>query len=155
MKRHIYNILAIAILSMMSMACTHNDGDIGDLFGVWRLTQLTADGEPIQLYGDHDDGELVACDWAFQGNVMKIEMIYPYYDHDATFCIWSREDDKLLLDFSHTSGESASFDPPAELHLVARGITPLTMTEMTRTRMTGWYVSDDGIRYEYHLRRLY
>lgn len=155
MKRHIYHIFAIALLSMMSMACTHNNGDIGDLFGVWRLTELTADGEPVELYGNPDDGGLQACDWAFQGNVMKIEMIYPRYDHDASYCIWSREDGKLILDFSHTSGESVSFDPPVELHLVARGVTRLTMTEMTRSRMTGWYVDAEGVRYEYHLRRLY
>lgn len=155
MKKHIYRIIAVSILSIMSAACTHNDGDIGDLFGVWRLTELTADGTHVDLYGDADVDGLQACDWAFQGNVVKIEMIYPYYDHDASYGIWSREGDRLLIDFSHTSGESINFDPPAELHLEARGVTSLTMTEMSRTRMTGWYVDSEGVRYEYHLRRLY
>lgn len=156
MKRYIYQIFATVLIAMLNVGCTHNNGDIGDLFGVWRLTELTADGTPVDLYGDSADADgLVACDWAFQGNVVKIEMIYPHYEHFAHYGIWSREDDKLVLDFSHTTGQSDNFDPPAGLHLVARGITTLTITEMSRSKMTGWYVDAQGVRYEYYLRRLY
>ena len=38
-------ILLLMMLPLFFGGCTHNDGDIGDLFGRWKLVSLSADGE--------------------------------------------------------------------------------------------------------------
>ncbi|MDE6377741.1 MAG: hypothetical protein K2K72_03250, partial [Duncaniella sp.] len=68
---------------------------------------------------------------------------------------WKREEGKLLIDFSHGADSPADFNPPAALHLVERGVTPLELAKLTSKRLEGWYVGEDGVRYEYSLRKLY
>ena len=151
--RIFHRVFIIAVVALIDVACTQNDGDIGDLFGVWRLTQLTADGTPLPLY-EGDDAP-VAYDWAFQGDVIKIVVVEHHQDYYSSFGMWSREDGRLLLDFSYGGNEISEFDPPASLHLVEVGVTPLEMTVMTSKKMVGWYVDENGVKYEYTLKKLY
>lgn len=146
-------ILLIIAIAFSSAGCTQNDGNIGDLFGVWRLNQLKADGTPLPLY-EGDDSPL-AYDWSFQGDVMKIDVVEPHHDHQRCYAMWKREDGKLLIDFSYGSDASTEFDPPAALHLVRRGVTPLELTELTSKKLVGWYIGEDGVKYEYTLKKLY
>ena len=146
-------IIMVVTVALMSAGCTQSDGYIGDLFGVWRLTELTADGTPLPLYEGEDAP--VAYDWSFQGDVMKIDIIGEYHEHQRAYAMWKREDGKLLIDFSHGNDVTTDFNPPAALHLVERGVTPLQLTTLTSKRREGWYVGEDGVRYEYSLRKLY
>lgn len=55
--------LYIAIFSLALLAsCTHNDGDIGPLFGTWHVDAIEVDGTPDATY----DGSLFVM---FQSNI--------------------------------------------------------------------------------------
>ena len=143
----------LILLAVVSESCVQNNGDIGSLFGVWRLTQLSADGTPLPIYDGDDTPE--AYDWTFQGDVVKIEVIEPRHEHYSRYGIWSRDEDKLILDFSYGTDQTQDFDAPAGLHLISKGVTTLIMTVMTDKNMIGWYIDEEGVKYEYHLRKLY
>lgn len=78
MKKFITTYLFAIVIALIFAACNRNNGDIGDLFGEWRLESMTADGEPVQLYTQKDDASIpILFTWAFQGNVVRINSIYP------------------------------------------------------------------------------
>lgn len=150
-----YTLILLSLMFVGLSSCTQNDGHIGSLFGVWRLTSVTADGVQVDLYDDDDPAAPEAYEWCFQGNVIKINELLPHHDLRMSYGIWSREGDKLLLDFSYGNNTIDDFTPPAALHLVEYGVTTLTMTVMTSDRMAGWYVADDGVKYEYTLSKFF
>ena len=41
----ISRIILLIVIALSFNACTHNNGDIGDLFGTWKLETITIDGE--------------------------------------------------------------------------------------------------------------
>ena len=63
--KHISSYIICAI-ALLFGACTHNNGDIGPLFGTWALDGMTVDGTEADL-GDDDTlpgtGVYSAPDW--------------------------------------------------------------------------------------------
>lgn len=150
----VFNTLSLIVTLLCIAGCTHNDGDIGPLFGRWKLAKMTADGVPLTIT-DAADGPL-SYYWAFQGKIMWIMATYPHNDYINHKALWSRNGDKLVIDFTNSNnGYIGEFDPPAELHLVENGITPLTITTLTSDRLQAWYVADNDVRYEYYLEKYY
>lgn len=151
----LYVSVMIAVVALMS-GCTRNNGDIGNLFGRWKVDTLTADGVGLPLYGDDsaDDAQLYAF-W-FQGSLVWIHTVYPHQDYITVKGMWTRTETRLLLNFSHTGNDGEMYyTPPAALHLVAHGVTPLTVESESSSRMHLWYVADSGIRYDYYLSKVY
>lgn len=151
-------LLASLLVTMMTlMSCTRNNGDIGDLFGRWKLETLTADGVGLPLYGDDaDDTDAELYAWWFQGSLVWIHTVYPHQDFVTVKGMWSRTETQLLLDFSYADDEGNKYyTPPSALHLVAHGVTPLTIESESSSRMHLWYVADDGVRYDYYLSKVY
>lgn len=158
--RKIYNIIGMLLLSAVVFAaggCTRMDGDIGDLFGRWNLVTLTADGVEQPLYGlGGGDKEVLLYTWAFQGDLVWILTLRPHQSsHDAKG-MWSRTDSQLMLDFSFSDDENPlDYIPPSALHLVDDGVTALNIESLSSSSMALWYVSDEGVKYEYHLKKAY
>lgn len=157
--RYTYKILfasiLIALVAVVS-GCTRNNGDIGDLFGRWKVDTLTADGVEQPLYGEEsgDDALLYAL-W-FQGELVWVHTVYERHDFLTVKGMWTRTDSSLLLDFSHTGHDGdIYYRPPLALHFVERGVTPLTIESETSSRMHLWYVAHDGVRYDYFLTKVY
>ena len=44
-KQNLINVAIALLLVIVATACTHNDGDIGPWFGLWRVERLTVDGK--------------------------------------------------------------------------------------------------------------
>ncbi|MDE6078923.1 MAG: lipocalin-like domain-containing protein [Duncaniella sp.] len=147
MTRTLSLMLACIISLLLGTGCTHNDGDIGDLFGWWTLDSLTADGTPTPL----TDDEVLLCTWAFQTSVIQIQETLDHAEARRYKGSWSREGDLLMLNFSYTDNAGGSYVPSERFHLLP-GITPLTILKLDGSRMHLRYTHpDDGTVYDYYL----
>lgn len=155
--QYIIGVILLMAAVMSAGGCTRMDGDIGDLFGRWNLVTLTADGVEQQLYGlGGGDDEVLLYTWAFQGDLVWILTMYPHQSSRSARGMWSRTDTQLLINYSFTDDESPQdYVPPSALHLVEDGVTALNIESMSSSSMTLWYVSDDDVKYEYHLKKAY
>ncbi len=144
-------IMLLAILvAMMAGGCTQNNGNIGDLFGEWRLEELKADGKPQKLYDD----EVLLYTWEFQNSLVFIQTIMPHQDYRTSRGTWTREGDILAIDFSHRDNDGPYLAPEA-LHLENGGVTPLHVITLDGKNLRAEYTATDGVKYEYVLRKAY
>ena len=44
MKAKACKILFVALCVLINVGCTHNNGNIGPLFGLWHVTSIKVDG---------------------------------------------------------------------------------------------------------------
>lgn len=99
MKRILFII--IGLVCLLSTACTHNNGDIGPLFGKWKVTAIEADGMETAQYA----GNIFLN---FQSHTVEVTEILPDHIHNDAFGNWSRTGDELMLSFP-----DAGMEPPA------------------------------------------
>ncbi len=152
MKTKMMIYVPLILSAIMLGGCTHNNGDIGDLFGEWRLEELKADGVPQPLY----DSETLLYTWEFQSDIIFIQTILPHESYARAKGTWSRTDGMLMLDFDHHDIDGyIYYTPPAPLHLVERGVTPLHLVTLDGKNLRAEYTASDGIKYEYVLRKAY
>ncbi len=90
-------ILIAFILTILSGGCTHNNGDIGPLFGQWQL-------QSIQSIGVHQhpalEGELY---WSFQSSTIKVTQIKELHAVTESYGNYRLADETLFLEFPDTS----------------------------------------------------
>lgn len=144
-------LILVLMVGLIPVGCTRNDGDIGDLFGTWRLIEMTADGVAQDLYSD----DVKAYTWAFQSGIIRIQEIGDRMDYSDYMGTWTRDDDTLILDFTHRADYGdENFTPPAALHLVAHGITTLDLRLLGSKELHAGYRSDSGVEYVYYLKKV-
>lgn len=143
-------LLSLGLILLSS--CTHNNGDIGDLFGNWRLDRLTADGVEMPLYDGTDDAPVLYT-WAFQSSIIRITAIYPHSLYSDFWGTWKEDADVLELNFTYDSTD-ANHVPPVALH-IDDGITVLTKDRFDSNKMELSYVSSEGTTYKYYLSKPY
>ncbi|MCM1163907.1 MAG: lipocalin-like domain-containing protein [Muribaculaceae bacterium] len=149
-----YRYIALVFMLMALGSCTRNDGDIGSLFGAWRLDQLLADGEPVELY----EGDVALYDWRFQSHLIQIQAVYQHYSYDNFMGTWNKSDDDRILEltFDGDSDDGTGFyTPPAPLHLIEGGTTPLRILHLDGKDMKLEYTSASGVTYTYKLHKAY
>ena len=78
------------LISIVLSACTQNNGDIGPIFGNWKLTEMTEDGHRTENYS----GNIYL---AFQNTTMRFVRVNGYNSYDETYCNWSITDDNNLI----------------------------------------------------------
>lgn len=150
-KKISISILCISLMIFFS-ACTRNNGDIGPLFGNWRVETLSADGEDMPLY----EGDVLLYTWSFQSHIIVINSILPHDDADAVRGTWSITDKELLLDFDHTDIDgSLNYTPPPALHLDGGAVNRLAILKYTSSELMLERSGVDGIKYVYHLKKAY
>ena len=96
MKHLIY--IAIAVIAATLTSCMHNGGDIGYLFGQWRLEQV-----------EYDD-VAQECDtvfFSFQSNVFQIrKIIYNSYDYSVFMGLYEHQEDFIKFNiYNYNSKE--------------------------------------------------
>lgn len=99
MKR--IHIIIIALVGLLAAACTHNNGDIGPLFGKWKVTAIEADGFQAPEYS----GNVFLN---FQSHTVEVSEIVPDHESYDAYGTWSRNGDELTLLFP-----DASYQPPS------------------------------------------
>lgn len=98
MKRNIIFAATLIILSTLA-SCTQNEGYIGDLFGIWRLEEIT-DGTTVE-----------ECDtifMAFQADVFQVRRVnYISYDYTLFTGLYTRTDNLMQCSFLNHNGTDA------------------------------------------------
>ena len=111
-------IISIILLALSLNACTHNNGDIGDLFGTWKLQSITINGESDSTYQSN-------VLWKFQSSIISMVKVDDTTHSKAeSWGTWSysNDDTQLVLDFTHTDNNnpnvgSSKYSPFPETHL--------------------------------------
>lgn len=98
MKKNIIFAATLIILSTLA-SCTQNEGYIGDLFGIWRLEEIT-DGTTVK-----------ECDtifMAFQADVFQVRRVdYTSYDYTLFTGLYTRTDQLMQCNFLNHNGTDA------------------------------------------------
>lgn len=147
-------IILLISLAISFNACTHNNGDIGDLFGTWKLQSITIDGVIDTTYQDN-------VLWKFQASVMSMIRAN---DKDHTrhegWGSWEYANDEtqIIVDFTHTDNDhpnmgSDKYSPLPETYIPKASISILDIIELDNSKLTLRYISNKGIEYVYKFKR--
>ena len=99
MKKLIY--IALTIITVTLTSCMQNGGNIGYLYGQWRLEEVV------------HDNDTTACDtvfFSFQSDVFQIrKIIYDTYDYSVFMGLYQHQDDVIKFNiYNHNSKEILS-----------------------------------------------
>ncbi len=139
MNKQLYIYAAVAMTLLLLTSCTHNNGDIGQLFGKWKLTSIVADGAPQPVY----NGNIF---WSFQSSTINMQVVSEHHDVYNVFGNWRLEDEALTLDFS-----DPQMPPPAELGLPASA--HLQVLHLSHNKAEFIYYSTDNTTITYTLKK--
>lgn len=89
--KHI-RLIIILLIGVVAAGCTHNNGDIGPLFGKWKVTSIVAEG----ITADPYQGNVF---WDFQSHTISVSEQMPNHDYSQGFGNWSMSGDELTIDF--------------------------------------------------------
>lgn len=131
--KHLY-ISILGLVAMLLAGCTHNNGDIGDLFGSWVLEEVSIDGAPTTIAEDDE------TTFSFQANVVRVVLHYSDgYFHLSYLGTWTRHDDTLDFDFTHHNNE---VEPGQEGYMAPTwlGFETNAVTHTTITRLDGGHL---------------
>lgn len=150
----ISRIILLIVIALSFNACTHNNGDIGDLFGTWKLETITIDGEKDSSYQDN-------VLWKFQASVINmVRANDTTHDRSESWGTWSyaNDDTQILLNFTHTDNDnpnqgSNKYSPLPETYLPKARISTLNIVELNGKKMTLIYRADNGKEYIYYFKK--
>ncbi len=118
---------------MFASAC-QNNGDIGDLFGVWALESYTVDGNRCR------DRYIDNTTFSFQNNI--VEVVSQYDDYLSAYqtygeWIW-RDGDTLMFSFQHhdDTDSQEQYSAPTWIGFTAREIMMVNVSDRSSRRMT-------------------
>lgn len=91
MKKSLHTLLAL-LAGCLFVACTHNNGNIGSIFGKWKLVAISAENaDPPQI-----DGTMF---WSFQNSTIEMQLLGNHQEESRTYGNWRVADQTLFLDF--------------------------------------------------------
>ena len=136
-------ILIVAFVCLLAQSCTCNDGDIGPLWGTWRVTELEINNEKVEDYS----GTLYFC---FQASVYVQRYVYEeIHGKDEVTAAWDYEGDDLLIYFSGVNGSHK----PLAITGMQIGENLVEVVKSSGDNMTLSYENPDGVVYTYYLKK--
>lgn len=136
----------------MTLVACQNNGDIGDFYGTWSVSELTVDGEPDSEFAQD------STFFNFQNNIISVERLLDEYgDLERYVGTWSEVGNSLLLDFTHYDNDHAPgqgiYHAPEWLYLPENSIAELEFIERKSRSMTLRYITDEGKEIVYALKK--
>lgn len=134
-------ILFVVILVAITQGCTRNDGNIGPIWGMWRVTNLEINGEPKDDY----NGTLY---FSFQASVFMQKVVNEEnHTGNNTYAMWMYQGDDLLINFTEDR-----YKPHAVSGMIhGENFVKVLMFEGNDMHLE--YVNPDGVTYFYKLKR--
>lgn len=141
MKRKILYTIFVAVIAVLLSGCTRNNGDIGELFGQWKVTSITADGKDV-----YDCNGVMY--FKFQSSVycQKIVNEVTHWD-DCVYAKWKYEGNGILIDFTGTGYKPFSCSGMGE------GQNYIEIESQSDDSMTMSYISLEEVKYIYTLKK--
>ncbi len=131
-----YTLLIILLIVITTLSCTHNNGDIGELFGSWYLESIEIDGVDSSSY----EGDIF---FAFQNSVTTMTQVDDYNTTTTIYGDWSRSDTILYLTYSDTD-----YQPLPVTGFVA-GVNECDIIELNSETIILEYTTSDSQIYRY------
>lgn len=135
-NRSFISILLIFVLLIIG-GCTHNNGDIGPLFGKWKLIDIQIDNISDETYEDN-------IYWSFQSSTFSMIQVYDHHKTVTTYGSWQQTDQTLTLTFPDTN-----FQPIHKLYLDVSN--EMKIIELSGKTMLLTQQSIDGREIKYQL----
>lgn len=134
-------ILFFILILALSQSCTKNDGDIGFLWGMWRVTSIEVNGVEKEGYS----GTLY---FSFQASVYTQKFVYESsHSSDETYASWKQDGDDLLINFSE------DVYAPLPITGMQRGLNLVRIEYSQGDDMTWSYESPEGVKYTYYMKK--
>lgn len=133
------HLCLLSLLMLCLTACTHNNGDIGLLFGRWTIAEAERDGQRLDVDGVID----------FQSHTCRVTRVLGHGDTEYSIGSWSLadEDTRLTLDFGHDDDQhSGQYSLPAWMGLT-EPVTAFDVTEYTSSAVTLVHEGQPSLRY--------
>lgn len=142
----------VVMLTAWLTSCNSNNGDIGSLYGTWMVQSIEKDSRTTYIHGSEEQ----FYTWSFQNSILLINEMLPYHETRQCVASWSREGDKMTIDFNHTqsNGQNSQFTPPEQVFGVSYGKQyTLTVAQEKGDKMVMDYVGDGGNHYHLTLKK--
>lgn len=148
--KNILSIHLFLILSIVLGSCTQNNGNIGSYFGLWKLSELTINGEVDPAYQEN-------VVWKFQSSAISMTRIKDHHESFDCYGTWKETDSKMLqMEFiyhdNNDPGGTWKYAPLSETYLPS-GIFLLEIVHLSSKRMQLNYHESDGTIYGYKLEK--
>lgn len=158
MKKFIPNTIASLIFVIFSAlsSCTQNDGDIGDLFGIWSLNDMYS--EDVHLSGEQCDGNFLK----FQTNIVQYVKNLPYHDAQMFTGFWQLRSDSLFLRFPDIANlhQTRAFEYEQRIKDNTEALFPIypslgfKVHTLSNSVLDISYTTPDGIEVRYYFKKL-
>lgn len=144
----------IISLALFFNACTHNNGDIGELFGTWKLQSITINNS---LDTNYQNNIL----WKFQSSIISmIKTNDATHDRFESWGTWEYANDgsQIIFDFTHFDNDNPvgadKYSPLSETHLPKATKIRLDIKKLNGNEMILSYIDDsNGDSYIYKLKK--
>lgn len=148
MKRITYILFILA--AVLASAC-QNNGNIGDLFGSWRVDSYTIDGQ-LQ------EGMPTQTVFSFQSSVISVVLLTDEYGGTyKRFGTWSETDSEFVFDFTHHDNANAQgtglYQAPEWLNFTSDAPMVLRKEQMASRSMTLSFTDAQNHRHVYVLKK--
>lgn len=129
------------MLIAIAQGCTRNDGNIGPIWGMWRVTNLEINGEQKEGY----EGNLY---FSFQASVFMQKTVNEN-EHSAnnTYAMWMYQGEDLLINFTEERYK------PFAISGMIHGENFVKVLYFEGDDMHLEYENPDGVKYFYKLKR--
>ena len=87
---HIRLLVAVLAVWLVNGSCTQNDGHLGPIFGQWRMTCITVDGQAVEGYVGN-------VFWSFQNSVVCLREVLPHHEVDNRWGSWKWGEKDVLI----------------------------------------------------------
>lgn len=123
--KHLFHIIILSVLCS-TVACTHNGGDIGHLFGQWRLESISENDQSGNITSQQCDTVF----WAFQSNICDIRLV-DYNSYDYKFYTGLYEQGNNQLEINILSYMSYDIITAQDSASALRHLAPLYIDNLT------------------------
>ena len=137
-KKAVTGLLPLLVLLCLC-GCTHNNGDIGPLFGKWKVTSISSSGVELPPY----EGNLF---WNFQNTTVGVIMTHGDNSYNDVYGNFRLTDNTLTLDFA-----DPRFTPPAECGM--QRLMHLELLELDKGRASFLYHPTEDSEIIYTLKK--
>lgn len=129
--------LIISLFSAILLSgCMHNNGDIGDYFGTWKVTLISVDGD---VDGDYSANIF----FQFQSDVVRIVENRSNYEITEYFGTWVDNGNNIIIDLNHkVNPESEVYHIPEVMRMV-KGENFIKVSNKNSSKMT-WTFESGG-----------
>lgn len=153
-------IVFAAIVAIVLGGC-QNNGDIGRLFGSWRLDQYLVNGEQVtevSAYGETVPVKNIV--FSFQSSVIKITTnLDDYLSYYSAFGSWKEEGDQFTIDFTHvdanTEAGNGQYQAPKWIGLISDVPMVMAVSDSKSKSFTLTWDAPDGTVKTYKLSKTY